>query len=47
MVVGARQRIQFFRQKTWFLGNIVAVEYHIMDAYLGKTHNLVFHFLLP
>ena len=20
-VVGARQRIQFFRQKTWFLGN--------------------------
>ena len=21
MVVGARQSVQFFRQKTWFLGN--------------------------
>ena len=40
MVVGARQSFQFFRQKTWFLGNnrtLPYFRYQILHNLIGTT----------
>ena len=40
MVAGACQRIQFFRQKTWFLGNnrgVPKFRYRTLDNLISTT----------
>ena len=40
MVVGARQSFQFFRQKTWFLGNnrgLPQFRYRILHKMISTT----------
>ena len=40
MVVGARQSFQFFRQKTWFLGNnrgLSKLRYQILHNLISTT----------
>ena len=40
MIVGARQSFQFFRQKTWFLGNkrgLPKFRYRILHNWISTT----------
>ena len=42
MVVEARQSVQFFRQKTWFLGNNIPVNIRLDEEVLNTSFVLVF-----